>query len=112
MVGKRVKKQVPVTLAEVKEVLSSRRDLGELLYEQGIALDHASKFSRLKLDDALALVKELVDAGVREDLACRLADILPQSIQEIRALFSKERFASDPEELEKILTIIQKYGES
>lgn len=112
MIGKRISKQTPVTLAEVKEVLSSRRDVGELLYEQNIALDHSRKFSRLSLDKAQALVKELVDAGVREDLACKLADVLPKSTQEIRALFSKERFTSDAEELKKILVIIQQYGES
>ncbi len=112
MVGKRVIKQIPVTLAEVKEVLSSRKDAGELLYEQNIALDHASKFSRLKLGDSKNLVKELVEIGLREDLACKLADIFPQNTQEIHMLFPKERFASDPDELKKIMATIQKYGES
>ena len=111
MADKRISKHEFVTLAEVKEILSSRRDLGELLYEQGIALDHASKFSRLKLEDAQNLAKELVDAGVREDLASKLADIFPQSELEIRMLFSKERFATDSEELKKIAAILQKYGE-
>ena len=111
MSDKRVMTHECVTLAEVKEILSSRRDVGELLYEQGIALDHASKFSRLKLEDASALAMELIDAGIRSDLACKLADIFPQSEMEIRMLFSKERFVSDPEELKKIMTIILKYGE-
>jgi DNA-directed RNA polymerase subunit F len=112
MIGKKIQKQEPVILAEVKEILSSRRESGELLYEQGIALDHARKFSRLKLKDAQDLVKELVEAGLREELAVKLADITPQSVQEIRMLFSKERFVADDEELGKIAAIIQKYGES
>lgn len=112
MVGKRIRKREPLTLSEVKEILSSRRDIGELLYEQGIALDHARKFARLNLEDAQNLVKELTKAGVREDLACKLADIFPQSVQEIHMLFSKERFTADPKEMEKIMAIIEKYGES
>jgi DNA-directed RNA polymerase subunit F len=112
MIGKRIVKEKPVTLSEVKEILSSRRDAGELLYEQGIALDHARKFARLNLEDAKALVKELTEAGVREDLACKLVDIFPQSTREIRMLFSKERFTSDQKEIERIMSIIEEYGES
>ncbi len=112
MAGKRIRKREPLTLSEVKEILSSRRDIGELLYEQNIALDHARKFAHLSLEDAQKLVQELTEAGVREDLACKLVDIYPQSVQEIHMLFSKERFAADPKELEKIMDIIEKYGES
>jgi DNA-directed RNA polymerase subunit F len=112
MIGKKTVKDKPVILAEVKEILSSQREAGELLYEQGIALDHSSKFSRLKLEDAKKLAEELVEAGIREDLAVKLTDILPQSVQEIRMLFSKERFTSDDEELKKVVAILQKYGEN
>ena len=112
MITKRIQEQKPVTLAKVKEILSALREGGELLYEQNIALDHAQKFSRLEVKEAETLTKELVEAGVREDLACKLVDIFPQSVKEIHMLFSKERFTTNEEDIEKIVSIMQKYGES
>jgi DNA-directed RNA polymerase subunit F len=112
MISKRIQEQKPVTLARVKEILSALRKDGELLYEQGIALDHTLKFSRLKVKEAEALTKELVEAGVREDLACKLVDILPQNTKEIHMLFSKERFVTNEEDVNNIMSIIQKYEES
>jgi DNA-directed RNA polymerase subunit F len=112
MISKRIQEQKPVTLARVKEILSALRKDGELLYEQGIALDHTLKFSRLKMKEAETLTKELVEAGVREDLACKLVDIFPQSTKEIHMLFSKERFVTNEEDVKNIMSIIQKYGES
>jgi DNA-directed RNA polymerase subunit F len=53
-----------------------------------------------------------VEAGVREDLACKLVDIFPQSTKEIHMLFSKERFVTNEEDVKNIMSIIQKYGES
>ncbi len=112
MAVKRVIKQEPVTLDEVKEILSSQKDVGELLYEQGIALDHAGKFAKLKLEDAQHLIKELMEAGLPGELASKLIDVLPRSRREIVMLFSKERFVSDADLLEKITAILLKYGES
>jgi DNA-directed RNA polymerase subunit F len=112
MIGKKIMKHEPVTLAEVKVILSSQREIGDLLYEQSIALDHANKFARLKVETAENLVEELIEAGLRKDLAYKVADILPRSTKEIRMLFSKERITSDAELLDKIISIIEKYGES
>jgi DNA-directed RNA polymerase subunit F len=112
MISKRIQEQRPVTLSKVKEILSVLREDGELLYEQNIALDHSQKFSRLEVKEAEALTKELVEAGVREDLACKLVDVFPQSAKEIHMLFSKERFTTNEEDIEKIMSIMQKYGES
>ncbi|MBU7013985.1 MAG: DNA-directed RNA polymerase subunit F [Theionarchaea archaeon] len=112
MDGKQIEKSEPVTLAEVRAILSSRREAGDLLYEQSIALDHANKFARLDIEKAHKLVEELVESGVRKDMACKLADLLPQSKEELQMLFPKERFISDEPLIEKIISTIQKYGES
>lgn len=99
-------------MSEVKAILSSRREDGELLYEQSIALDHANKFARLELGKAENLVEKLVEVGVRKDMACKLADLLPQNKEELQMLFPKERFVSDESLMEKIVSTIQEYGES
>jgi DNA-directed RNA polymerase subunit F len=112
MADKRVVREEPITLAEVKVILSARRDAGDLLYEQSIALDHANKFARLSVEAAEALVKELIEAGLSQELAYKLTDLFPQSKQEIRMLFSKERFSSDETTLNTVISIIEKYGES
>ncbi len=112
MIGKRIIKHEPITLAEVKAILSSRKDAGDLLYEQSIALDHAQKFAKLEVEAAEKLISELMEAGLRKELAYKLADLLPQSVHEIRVLFPKERVSSDNELLTKVMSILGKYGES
>ncbi len=112
MADKRVVKQEPITLAEVKAILSARRDAGDLLYEQSIALDHANKFARLDVKSAEKLANELIAAGLPRELAYKVADLFPQSKKEIRMLFPKERFSSDETTLDTVLSIIERYGES
>ncbi|MGD2250037.1 MAG: RNA polymerase Rpb4 family protein [Candidatus Methanofastidiosia archaeon] len=112
MIGKKVIDQNPVTLAEVRAILSLRQKGGELLYEQSIALDHANKFSKLKTESAQAAVDELLALGIKEDTIYKLVDIYPRNQREVQMLFSKERFTSDKETLETIVSILEKHGES
>lgn len=99
-----------VTLAEVKEILTERQGDGELTSEQKLALEHAQKFSRLDSKKAKKLVKELTELGfVSEINAVKIADILPSHPDDVRLIFSKERASVEKKDIEKILSIVQKY---
>ena len=102
------KKMVP--LAEVKDILAERQGEGGLTAEQKLALEHAQKFSRLDSKKARKLIKELTELGfVSEVNAVKIADILPSHPDDVRLIFSKERASVEKKDIEKILSIVQKY---
>ena len=99
-----------VSLAEVKDILAERQGVGELTAEQKLALEHSQKFSRLDSKKAKKLIKELTELGfVSEVNAVKIADILPSHPDDVRLIFSKERASVEKKDIEKILSIVQKY---
>jgi DNA-directed RNA polymerase subunit F len=99
-----------VTLAEVKEILDERQKDGELSPEQKLSLEHASKFSRVDSKKAKKLVKELIELGfVSEINAVKIADIMPSNADDVRLIFSKERASVEKKDIEKILSVVEKY---
>ena len=99
-----------VTLAEVKEILDERQKDGELSPEQKLSLEHASKFSRIDSKKAKKLVKELIELGfVSEINAVKIADIMPSNADDVRLIFSKERASVEKKDIEKILSVVEKY---
>ncbi len=99
-----------VTLAEVKDILAERQTDGELTQEQKLALEHSQKFSRLDSKKAKKLVKELTELGfVSEVNAVKITDLLPSHPDDVRLVFSKERASVEKKDIEKILSIVQKY---
>jgi DNA-directed RNA polymerase subunit F len=99
-----------VSLAEVKEMLSSRQEQGELTAEQKLALEHAQKFARADAKKAKKLIKELVDLGfVSEVNAVKIADLMPSTADDVRLIFSKERASVEKKDIEKVLSVVEKY---
>ncbi|MEF8878996.1 MAG: RNA polymerase Rpb4 family protein [Candidatus Thermoplasmatota archaeon] len=101
----------PVSIAEVKNLLSKlSKEREELLYEQKIALEHAQKFGRLSIKDTNELIKELEENDfIEESHAYRIADLLPQTEEEVQAIFAKEKVSLKEGDVKKILDIVKKY---
>jgi DNA-directed RNA polymerase subunit F len=98
------------TLAEVKELLLERQGEGELTAEQKLALEHCQRFVRTEGKKARKLVKELTELGfVSEINAVKIADIMPSHADDIRAIFAKERATVEKKDVEKILSVVEKY---
>lgn len=100
-----------LTLAEVKDILTERQNEGgELTAEQKLALEHVQKFSRTDSKKAKKLVKELLELGfVSETNAVKIADLMPAAADDVRLIFSKERASVDKKDIEKVLSIVEKY---
>ena len=100
-----------VTLAEVKEILEKETEKrGELTYEQGMALQHAQQFASLSSKDASKFVDEL--SGIEQvnpSSAVLIVDMMPKTVDEVRAIFSRERFTLEETDAKKILDIVAKY---
>jgi len=99
-----------LTLAEVKDILSKLVEERELTLEQKYALKHAEDFAKLNVEDALKLKEELMELPfITERIAVKIVDILPQSPEEVRAIFFKEPITINLEDVQKILDIVKKY---
>ncbi len=96
-----------VTLAEVKELLAG---VEEKTIEQKIAQEHAELFAALDAKKSRELADELAKIDYINDfLAVKIADLLPRTTDELRAVFAKERINLETGEAEKILSIVEKY---
>jgi len=100
-----------VSLAEVKELLSKEAEERELRYEQSLALSHAETFVKLSREDTEELIETLMDdfEFVDEESAFKLADILPEDKDGVRAVFQQHRTTPSDDEAEKIINTIKKY---
>ena len=100
-----------VSLSEVKNILKKiEKERKELIYEQRIALDHAQKFVKLPVNKTNDLIKDLLKLeNLKEEHAFKIADILPTSEDDVKAIFAKERYTPNDNDVKNILKIIEKY---
>lgn len=106
----------PVTLPEVSAVLKERDEAykaagAELLYEQKKALEHAEKFSKIASKDAQEMAEKLskLEFALGADRIAKIVDLMPKSVDDIRAIFAKERFKYTEEEIKKITDVVDQY---
>jgi DNA-directed RNA polymerase subunit F len=81
----------------------------EPIYEKKIALDHFNKVSKLNAEKSRKLVDELIksDDKIREITAVKIVDLMPKDEEDVRAIFAKERYVLEKENIENILDIIK-----
>lgn len=112
MIVKEVLNEELLTLAEVKEMLfkiaDERREKGiEVGYGFRKALHHADQFAKISGEKSRELVSKLLELEkMKPVIAIRIADILPQSRDEIRSIYAKEKYTLSNEELDQILDYV------
>ena len=112
MIVKEVISEELLTLAEVKEILSriveERREQGlEVGYGFRKALRHADQFSQISGEKSRVLINRLLELEkMKPVIAVRIADLLPQSRDEIRSIYAKEKYTLSNEELDQILDYV------
>jgi len=101
-----------ITLPEVRDILirieGERRDLGrEMAYELRRSIDHANHLAKTSTEKSRALVASLLKLEkMKPDIAFRIANTMPRTRDELRAIYAKERFTLSPEELDAILELV------
>ncbi len=112
---KEIKEFNYITIAEAKELMEEiaekRQKKAELLFETRRALKHLRTFAKLPADKAKELVEELLKLPQvpNEEIAVKLVDIMPRIPDEVRLIYAKEKKVLDPDEIEQILDVINKY---
>ena len=100
-----------LTIPEVHELLLKEQEKRELTYEQKLVLQHCELLQRFDTRTAQKLVAELEKIErVSTPLAHKVAELLPTHPDDVRAIFSKERFTLDEKTIQSILATVTKYS--
>jgi DNA-directed RNA polymerase subunit F len=101
-----------VTLPELRGVLlavESERLAAEkeMSYEFRRSIEHANQLAKTAPEKSRALVTELSKMEkMKPEIAFRIANIMPKTRDEVRAIFAKERFTLSPEDLDNIIELV------
>ncbi|MCK9630119.1 MAG: RNA polymerase Rpb4 family protein [Methanoregula sp.] len=101
-----------VTLPEMRSVLlrvESERLAAEkeMSYEFRRSIEHANQLAKTDPEKSRDLVTELTKMEkMKPEIAYRIANIMPKSRDEVRAIFAKERFTLSPEEIDSIIELV------
>lgn len=99
-----------LSLSEVKKTLEQEEETRELTYEQSLSLQHAKHFANVPITKARKMADELLKLErISEPIAYKIIDLLPTNPDEVRAIFAKERFTLEEDEIKKILKIVESY---
>lgn len=105
-----------ITISEAKSLLNEVEDERaddeerDLRYELARAIEHVNRHAVLDAEESRELVTDLLELDkVSEEIAHRIADLLPEDRTELRAIYANERFSLDGEELDDILDVVAKY---
>lgn len=97
-------------LQEIEEERAGDEDR-ELRYELARAVEHVNRFAVLDAEESRELVEELQELEkVDEVTAYKIADLLPQNRDELRAVYAQERYSLSGDELDEILNVVVKYA--
>ncbi|MFH1722672.1 MAG: RNA polymerase Rpb4 family protein [Candidatus Altiarchaeota archaeon] len=106
----------PATLAEVKQLLVAREkeiksEGDELFFEQKRALEHSQQFSKLSVIDSKKIIEQIkgLELELNDEQMIKFADLLPETVDDVRAIFAKERFKYSPEDIRKILDVVDQF---
>ena len=106
MIGKKTLESKPIPAAEVKEILEEFSLKHELTAEQNFTLEHVRSLNKISLEDTEKLIEELTgffQEKEEEELAfkhaVRIADLLPQDLDDLRLIFAKERISLSSDDL-------------
>jgi DNA-directed RNA polymerase subunit F len=101
-----------VTLPEMRSVLlrvESDRLAAEkeMSYEFRRSIEHANQLAKTDPEKSRDLVTGLVKMEkMKPEIAYRIANIMPKTRDEVRAIFAKERFTLTPEEIDSIIELV------
>jgi DNA-directed RNA polymerase subunit F len=99
-----MKSSRPVTAAEAKGILASRKEGGELGYEQAQALENLEVTVKIEPEKADKLREKFVKAGkISQEMASKLIDIRPDSAATVKAILSKDKVEVSEEEINEII---------
>jgi len=103
-----------ITSSEAKEIMeeiiAKRKEKGEVSFEARKTMNYLNAVVKIDSEKAKKIVDELSKLPfVSDEIAIKIAEILPDIPDEVRVIIAKERITLTPEQIQEILDIVQKY---
>lgn len=99
-----------ISAADAKMIMEERKKIGNLVYEQKICLEFLEKVYKLTKKQLEDLKAELAKIAIlRPRHIALIINNMPDTEEEVDALFSKERTSLKREEVKKIVEIVQQF---
>ena len=99
-----------VSIHDAKRIMEERKKQSDLVYDQKICLDYLDKIATLTQKQVESVVEELGKIQILKPRYISLImNLMPDTEEEVEALFSKERTNLKKEEVKQIVSIISKY---
>ncbi len=102
-----------ITLPELREVLlrveGERIEAGkEMGYELRRSIEHANQLAKTTPEQAKDLVTALLRLEkMKPEIAYRIANIMPRTRDELRAVYAKEKYSLTGEDLDAIINLVK-----
>ena len=110
MIGDELLNEDPVSFSETLEILEEKKEEEGLEFEQRLAYDFVQKFSQLSAEEVEEMMDELLEIPkIRDHQAVILANNMPDTKEDVKLIFAKERTTLREDTVEKILDIIEDY---
>ncbi len=99
-----------VDINEAKRIMEDRKKERDLVYDQKICLDYLEKIVNLTPTQLNNLKEELQKIAIlKPRYAALILNVMPDTEEELEALFSKERINLKKEEVKQVIEIVGKY---
>ncbi|MEW6528616.1 MAG: hypothetical protein AB1391_01875 [Candidatus Micrarchaeota archaeon] len=99
---------IPLTFANVEEILKAREKDGELGYEQNQTKEYVEKFSRCTKKEAEKLVEKLMEnKKITRAVAVIIVNISPKYAETIKTIALKDKIELNDEEVEEIIKLFK-----
>jgi len=99
-----------VSAFDAKKIMDQRKKERELVYEQKICTDYLEKIVKLTEAQYKSLVEELSKIAIlKPRYIALIVNVMPDTEDEVQALFSKERTNLKKDEVKQIVEIVKKY---
>jgi DNA-directed RNA polymerase subunit F len=101
---------VPMGMADAVMSKKGKDTEKELGYEQNLAVEHLTKFTRLDAKNAEKLMEEINSVlRMGAETLVQIVNVMPKNPDEVRMIFAREKFSLKEDEVAKILEIVKKY---
>jgi len=99
-----------VTIVDAKKIMDERKKEGELNYEQKITYDFFTKVVKMTPKQLQDMSEELSKIAIlKPRYIALIVNNMPDTDDEVNAVFSKERTNLKKEEINQIIEIVKKY---
>ena len=99
-----------LSIHDAKSIMEGRKKERELVYDQKVCMDYLEKIANLTPNQLQSLLEELGKIAIlKPRYIALILNMMPDTEEEVEALFAKERTNLKKEEVKHIVQIISKY---